>query len=114
MMVERLRWEQEAAPVLEQLRLRDRDPVPWEREILDREPEVDQVVAFALVAFDELQTTRGFYGWIPVPEVRRWCREHGLDWTATEILTRAIHHADKWVVSEQAKQAKQAKQGATA
>jgi len=96
---ERVAWECEAAPVLEQLRVRKRAPVAMEREILDRRPLYDDTVEDVMRAIHELGTCRqvGFasLGPIPITVVWDYWRRKGVDDVASEILTAAVLRGDR-------------------
>ncbi len=97
MMAERLEWEHEAAPILEQLRLRKRETKPFEKEVLDRRPPHDEAVDLGMRALFDLSTCRPVgmgIGPIPITAMWLWCSHEGLDADATAILARALRHAD--------------------
>lgn len=94
----RIAWECEAAPVLDQLRIRKRDPVAKEREILDRRPPGDDTVDDVVRALGELGTCRqvGFgLGPIPITAVWEYWRLKGYDEVAVDLLTGAVLRGDR-------------------
>ncbi len=97
MMAERLEWEMEAAPILEQLQLRKRKPLPFEQDVLARRPPDDEAVELGMRAFKSVATERPVgmgFGQIPVTAIWQWCDREGLDPDAAQIMTRAILYSD--------------------
>ena len=98
MIEERLAWEFESAPIREQLRLRNRPPVPFERDILEREPPFDETVYDLLRALDELGTCRTHgldISAIPITAVWSYWERKGYDPVTVEILTSATLAGDR-------------------
>jgi len=98
MMMARLAWEEEAAPMLRQLELVGREPVAKEREVLDREPVNDPDVALAMDALHTASTCRalgyGVVGPVPQSAIDAWCDRRGFDLDSAEYLSAAIRYVD--------------------
>ena len=67
------------------------------REVLSREPPQDDAMGVCLNAWDDLSTCRpvgmveGRIGW---DKARDWCRDRGMDHSATRILWTVIKRCD--------------------
>jgi hypothetical protein len=97
MMAAWLAWEDTAAPILRRLRRAEREPTRAELDVLEKRPERDPSVVFAIDAYHDVSTCRPVgFGVAPIPTtaIRGWCRQHGLDHDATEFLTGAIRYVD--------------------
>lgn len=108
MIAERIIWQLEAAPIQEQMKRRDRDAYPPEREVLDKKPDDDETVDDVLRALDDLSTCRQFiqgFGLGPIPILAIWSywERRGLDPVAVQILTHATLEGDRVYLAEKAK-----------
>lgn len=105
MIAARLAWEDEAAPLIENLQRFNVPANAKEIEVLEREPHVDTMLAFALVAYREVATCRqiGFgVGPIPVTAIDayfdRQVDREGLDRDLGDHLKQALLYADaEWL-----------------
>lgn len=93
-----LAWHEEAAPMLRQLEKRERDPVPKEQEVLEREPELTPATALIARAYNVTSTSRsiGMGGVGPIPQfaIDAFCDREGLDLDAAELLSSAVRYLD--------------------
>ena len=105
MILAHLAWQEEAAPILAQLRLRERDATSSERVVLDRRPPSDPAVDAALRAWSAASTCRpvGFVvGPIPQDVIDAWCDRRGLDLEAADFLSEALRYVDGVVIERAA------------
>jgi hypothetical protein len=97
MIAARLAWEERAAPIHRQLRLRGRVANAQELAILSEEPDSDPAVAIAIRAWNEVSTCRAIgmsIGPVPVSAIDSWCDRHGLDFDVAEHLKAALLYVD--------------------
>jgi len=104
-----LAWQEEAAPVLKQMRLHKRGPLPGhEQEVMSRRPPHSEAAAICAEAIRDLSTerplaiasgmngttfwTRTVYGAIPWSAVERWCQRHGLDDDNAGLVWSVVQH----------------------
>lgn len=114
MIAARLAWEDEAAPIREQLSLKPRMPWPQELAVFERKPPDDPTIDLALVAFQRLGTERqlGFgVGPIPVTAIEAWATRRFADPLVAEFFVEALLVADReWLVAAAKKREQQDKQ----
>lgn len=104
----RIAWEFESAPVREQLQRRQRNPVPFEAEILARRPAHDELVDDVMQAISDLGTERSIgmaLGPIPITAVWSYWERRGLDAAAVQIMTSATLQGDRAYLATYAKKA---------
>jgi hypothetical protein len=78
--------------------LRDRDPLPFEKEKLDAEPEMDQAMLMCIAAWNDLTSERplgfGAAGYIPWSSIMAWCEHEGLDTELTVFVKDVLRILD--------------------
>jgi hypothetical protein len=115
MILAHLDWSERAAPILEQMRLREREPYPSELPVLAEQPDIGAAGAIALKAWNATSSERAIgmgVGPIPQSAIDRWCDRHlGRDPIAADFLCDVLRHVDNVVLTREA--AKQRMKGAT-
>jgi len=109
MILAHLDWSTEAAPILEQMRIREREPYPSEAIVLARRPDLGAAGDIALKAWSAASSERsiGFgLGQIPQRAINDWCDRHVRDPLAAEFLSDALRYVDGVILQREANKAR--------
>lgn len=113
MILAHLDWSERAGPILEQMRLREREPYPSELPVLAERPDLGAAGSIALRAWNASSSERQIgmgIGPIPQRAIDAWCDRHLRDPIAADFLTDVLRYVDHVVLSREA--AKQRPKGA--
>lgn len=105
MILAHLDWQTEAAPILNQMRIRDRAAYPSELEVFGRKPQSDAATTIGIKAWGAVSSCRqiGFgIGPIPQDAIDNWCDRHIKDPIAADFLDGALRYVDNVVLEREA------------
>lgn len=105
MILAHLDWSTEAAPILNQMRIRERAPYESEQAVLNRRPDEAPAVSIGLRAWRAVSSERQIgmgIGPFPQSAIDAWCDRHVRDPIAAEFLGDALRYVDNVVLERQA------------